>query len=65
MTDLRLVMKVAVWSQDHDWELEYQFAQIYRGAKDTGYGWESVQESSPELFIKAVELARKHIDRVS
>jgi len=60
MTDLQLVKRVDQWAQDNgDRELELQFERIYQDAETTDYGWESVEESSPELFKEAVKIAKE------
>jgi len=65
MTNLQLVRKVDLWAQDNnDQELEERLNQIYQSAKDNSYGWESVEESSPDLFSDAVKVAKANLYRI-
>ena len=66
MTNLQLVKKVDQWAQDNrDQKLELQLDRIYRSAKNSDYGWESVEESSPDLFKNAVQIAKNNFYKLT
>ena len=56
-TDVALVRAVDQWAQENDPQVSAEFNRYYTYAKDTSYGWESVQSSSPDLFADALALA--------
>ena len=64
MYDVELVNKVDRWSQDNDSKLDELFQEIYEQANNTGYGWESVKKSSPELFEQALALAMENENKL-
>jgi len=61
---IKLVNDVSSWCQENDKYLDKQLDRIYSHASDTGYGWESVAKSSPDLFAQALALALQHKNRL-
>lgn len=62
---VKLVNDVDSWAQENNRGVDRQLGFIYRRAANTDNGWESVLDSSPEVFNEAYIIALQYTDKVN